>query len=232
MKKIFILVFLGLALFSCNKNGKKSGTESKKSDTTAVTAADTMPVKIDSTAPVKALIPDEKLPKGAKIVWVNIDTVQEKYQYFIDENKRMKAKLNQLDLEFAGKERTIISSQQSLQKRYEELQAKSETMSPNEMKAAEAEIQAKNQSIMKLQESYQIFKENKQAELMKNQEALNKKIRKRIDNFLTQVAEKQEWDYILTYSDLTNPILFGNKKLDVTKPVVEGLNEDYRDIKK
>lgn len=233
VKKIFFLSFIAILLIACKKDDKKAKENSgSKTDTSAVSTTDTASVDVDSTAPIKDIFPIEGVPEGTKIVFVNLDTMQEKYQYFVDENKANTARLKQLENVMIGKEKTILAAQNALQQRFQELQAKSQTMSPNEMKAAEIELQGKEQNLLKMQEDYQKFKESKQEELLKKQEQLNKKIRKRIDAYLSKVAEAKGYDYILTYSDITNPILYGNKKLDITNQLLKGLNEDYKAIKK
>jgi len=233
VKKILFLSLIVLMIFSCKKTDKNVNIGSgSKTDSTAINPNDTASVKIDSTAPIKGIIPIEGVPEGQKIVFVNIDTLQSNYQYFVDENKAVKARLKQLENELASKERAIVSYQSAMQRRFQELNEKAQTMSPNEMKTAELELQGKEKELMAMQESYQKFKDKKQEEMVKQQDALNKKIKKRIDAYLEKLAESQKWDYILTYSDLTNPILYGGKKLDITQQVVKGLNEDYKSIKK
>jgi outer membrane protein len=233
VKKILFLGLIILSIAACKKDGKTSeGDKSSKADKSAVTSADTASVDVDSTAPIKAISMIEGLPAGTKIVYVNLDTLQEKYQYFADENKANTARLKQLETQIVSKEKAIMATQSALQNRFQELQAKSQTMSPNDMKAAEIELQGKEQNLMKMQEDYQKFKESKQEELLKKQEQLNKKIKKRIDSYLEKVAEDNSLDFILSYSDMTNPILFGTKKLDITKQILKGLNEDYKSIKK
>lgn len=220
-------------MFACNNDGKKSkDTQDLKSDTSAVSIKDTASVEVDSAAPVKVVSSIEGLPAGTKIVYVNLDSLQENYQYFVDENKSNTARLKQLESQMIVREKAILSTQNALQSRFQELQAKSQTMSPNDMKAAEIELQGKEQNLIKMQEDYQKFKEAKQEELLKKQEALNKKIKKRIDTYLEKVATDNSFDFILSYSDMTNPIMFGNKKLDITNQILKGLNEDYKAIKK
>jgi outer membrane protein len=233
VKKILFLSVIALMIIGCKKTEKNGNADSgSKSDSTALNASDTASVKIDSTAPIKGIVPIEGVPEGQKIVFVNIDTLQTKYQYFVDENKAVKARLKQLEIELATKERAIVSYQSSMERRFQELNEKAQTMSPNEMKTAELELQGKEKELRAMQENYQKYKDKKQEEMVKQQDALNKKIKKRIDAYLEKLAESQKWDYILTYSDLTNPILYGGKKLDITKQIIKGLNEDYKSIKK
>ena len=234
MKNFLILAFALFSILACkNKTDNNSNGDNKPTlDSTSISSSDTTSVEIDSLAPVKNLIPKEGLPQGAKIVFVNIDTIQEKYQYFVDENKTVQARLKQFENDMKARENKILAAGNSMQERYQELQAKAQSLTPNEIKAAELELQEKDQNLMKMQEDYQKYKESKQEELLKKQEQLNKKIRKRIDTFLEQVAENNSWDYILTFSDITNPVLYGNKKLDVTNQIIIGLNEDYKSIKK
>ncbi len=132
----------------------------------------------------------------------------------------------------AGREKKIIDAQKALQVRFQELQSKAQTLTGNELKAAEVELQNKEMDILKMQENYHKYKETKEQELLKSQENTNKKIRERIDAYLAKVAEENGWDFILSYSDITNPVLYGTKKLDITSQILVGLNEDYKSIKK
>jgi len=218
-------------MIACKSESKKALEESDGIDTIEILTDDDS-IEIDSTAPVIGLEPIYEIPTGTKIVWLNIDTLQEKYQYFIDENKIIMSQLQNLDNEVKSRERAIMSAQISFQNRLQELQSRAEMMSPNEIMAAQSELEGKEREIITMNENYQKFKESKQMELLQKQEATNKKIKKRIDVYLEKLADSQGFDFILTYSDITNPVLFGSKKLDITEAVIIGLNNDYKVIKK
>ena len=131
VKKIFFLSLIVILLIGCKKDDKKANENSgSKTDTSAVSTTDTASVDVDSTAPIKAISTIEGLPAGTKIVYVNLDTLQEKYQYFADENKANTARLKQLETQIVSKEKAIMATQSALQNRFQELQAKSQTMSP------------------------------------------------------------------------------------------------------
>ena len=232
MIRILLLSLMVFAMAACKSESKKPATESEDTDTIEMLTFDDDSVEIDSTAPVIGLEPIKGLPAGAKIVWLNIDTLQEKYQYFIDENKIIMDQLQKLDNEVKSKEKAILSSQTAFQNRLQELQSRAELMSPNEIMAAQSELEAKEKEIITMNETYQKFKESRQMAMLQKQEATNTKIKKRIDTYLEKLAEAQGLDFILTYSDITNPVLFGSKKLDITEAVIDGLNKDYKSIKK
>jgi len=233
VKKIIVLAMMLLVAAACNNKKSADGKDgADKADTTNISEKDTAALEIDSDKPIKKVYEIEGVPEGQKIVYVNLDSLQEKYQYFVDENERIKAKLSTLEKEMAGREKKIIDAQKALQVRFQELQSKAQTLTGNELKAAEVELQNKEMDILKMQENYHKYKETKEQELLKSQENTNKKIRERIDAYLAKVAEENGWDFILSYSDITNPVLFGNKKLDITTQILVGLNEDYKSIKK
>ncbi len=233
MKKLILLSLLLLAVAACNnKKGADSKDGAETPDSTEISEKDTAALEIDSEKPIKKVYEIEGVPEGQKIVYVNLDSLQEKYQYFVDENERIKAKLSALEKELAGKEKKIVDAQKALQARFQELQSKAQTLTGNELKAAEVELQNKEMDILKMQENYHKHKEAKEQELLKSQEKTNKKIRERIDAYLAKVAEENGWDFILSYSDITNPVLYGTKKLDITSQILIGLNQDYKSIKK
>lgn len=233
MKKILFLAIMVLAAASCKDKKNAEGSEGgDPADSINISEKDTAAIEVDSDKPIKKVYEIEGVPEGQKIVYVNLDSLQEKYQYFVDENDRIKAKLGTLEKELAAREKKIVNQQKALQTRFQELQSKAQTLTGNELKAAEVELQNKEMEIMKMQENYHKYKESKEQEMLKGQEQTNKKIRERIDAYLAKVAEENGWDFILSYSDITNPVLYGSKKLDITSQILIGLNADYKSIKK
>ena len=44
-------------------------------------------------------------------------------------------------------------------------------------------------------------------------------------------AANQQFDLILAKSFSSSPVLYGNEGMDITREIVEGLNEEYRKVK-
>ena len=58
----------------------------------------------------------------------------------------------------------------------------------------------------------------------------NEAFRKNVKNFLTK-WNNGRYDYILAYSEAVPSMLLGNTTLEVTKEVIEKLNDEYRQSK-
>jgi outer membrane protein len=146
---------------------------------------------------------------GLKIGFILSDTVLNRYTYYQKIKANLTGKGQKIESE-------IASRTKAMQAEYEGYQAKGQSMSPKELQAAEM-------SLMKKQQELEAFKNQRGAELMKEEEKLNKDLQKRIDDFLQQYATKNGYTYILS-KHAGGSVLFGLKSLDVTDDVIKGLN--------
>ncbi len=196
MRSIVILLVLTV-LFSC-KNNK---TEPAKNETAQVKT------KVDSINEPSA--EPAPAPKELKIAYVQIDSVLEHYSFYkqIKGNLTAKGKKVQAEVETRTKEMAV---------EYQSYQAKGETMSPKQLQEAELSLRKKDSDL-------KAYQEQKSGELMKEEEALNKQLQKKIDNFLVGYAKDHGYTYILSKHS-GGSVLYGAKDLDVTKDVTDGLN--------
>lgn len=150
---------------------------------------------------------------GGRIAYVNIDTLQEKYEYFRVKKAEMEKKAASLDAE-------VERMAQNLQNEYTAFQKKAQagTLTQTEGEAGQRKLQ-------QLQQNIENRRQTLGAQLMKEQEAFNKDLKKRLDNYLIKYNADKGYDYILSYAE-GGSILFANKALDITEDVVKGMNAD------
>lgn len=155
----------------------------------------------------------EAMSAGSKIAYVNLDTLEEKYEYF-------KTKKAEFEKKTAGMESEVERLAQSFQKEYIAFQKKAQSgsLTQSEGEAAQKKLEAMQQNI-------ESRRQNLQMQLMKEQESFNKELQKRLDDYLAKYNEDKQYDFILSYVK-GGSILFANKALDITSAVIEGMNAE------
>ncbi|RZL49512.1 MAG: OmpH family outer membrane protein [Pedobacter sp.] len=153
-----------------------------------------------------------------KIVYVNSDSLLTKYQYAKDIKNKMETK---------GKaaESDLASKGQAFQRELQQYQAQANTLPADQRAATEQRLQRKDQELKAYQQNAGAALQNENA---KEQEALYNKIA----DYLKTYAKSKGYKMVLTYSKGNSAILFADETLDVTAPVVAGLNEAYAKDKK
>lgn len=154
---------------------------------------------------------------AGNIAYVNIDTLETKYEYLKNkqeefENRKQKA-ISELE-----------SSQKKLQQDYMAIQRKMQAGT-----ISNAELQAADKRLTQMSQSLQTREASLTEQFMKEQEDFNRNLKKRLDDFLSEYNEGKNYDYILSYSGGINSILLANPSLEITTDVVKGMNEEYAD---
>lgn len=187
---------------------------SSKTTCVANEASDT-----DSTAGAKPVVMMPKEIKASKIVYVNIDELNENYEYMKDLTADAKRKQASLENEYQKKGK-------ELQDRYKELQEKASQglMSENQQKEAQLEMEKRNNDLSQIQVDEQQMMERLQVE--------NMKVYKSITDYINEYNKNSKYNYILAYSPTTvSPVLVVNDSLDITAEILQGLNTQYRSKK-
>lgn len=181
----------GLLLASC---GDKKGT-------TAAKTPETKAAEAPATAPT------------GKIAYVNLDTLEVRYDYF----KQRKA---EFEKKTAAMEGEVEKLAQGLQSEYAAFQKKAQAGT-----LTQAEGEAGQKKLAAMQQNIESRRQSLGAQLMKEQETFNKELQQRLDNFLVKYNANKGYDFILSYVKGGN-ILFANKALDITEEVIKGMNAE------
>ncbi len=197
MKKIPFIVLVAICIsFSNCKNAQES--------------TPSVPVVKDAATAMQA----GSIP-NAKVAFVNIDSLQEKYVYF----KQQKAGFEQ-------KERNLSSSLESkgmqLQKDMIAFQQKAQsgTIPP-------AQLQKEEQDLMRRQQGLTSDRDRRAKELMDETAKFNENLQKKLGEILAQLQKDKGFDYVVSYSkNGGSPFLYVNEKMDITNEVVAILNAE------
>lgn len=159
---------------------------------------------------------NDKGPSNGRIAFVDIDTLEASYDYF-------KQKKDEFTKRQSAIESELQRSAQQMQNDLEALQRKARAGT-----LTEAEGKAGEQRLTQMQQTLESRRQSLAAQLLKDQDAFNQELQKRLDGFLTEYNKDKGYDYILSYSKSGN-ILFANPQLDITTEVIKGMNERARE---
>jgi outer membrane protein len=157
-------------------------------------------------------------PEKAEIVYVNSDTLLNRYDYFKDMSKRLqdKGKSAQGDLASKG---------QAFQREVADYQKTASTLSADQRASTEQRLQRKQQEL-------QAYQQNSTAQFQQEQASENAKLYDKIADFMKQYAKEKGYKMVLTFSKANPTVLYGDPSLDVTADVVKRLNDSYGKDKK
>lgn len=148
-----------------------------------------------------------------RIAYVNVDTLESKYE-------RMKVKTEEFKKRQEQMETELQRSYQQMQSDAAEVQKKAQAGT-----LTQSEYQAAEKRLSQMQQSFQTRKESLTDQLLKDKDDFNKDLKERLDAFLVEYNKVHHFDYVFYYSSGVSSLLYVNKDLEITKDVVEGMNE-------
>jgi outer membrane protein len=165
--------------------------------------------KQDEAAPAPVTVE----AKGKPIVYVNVDSLLTKYEYFKDVRKVLESRRFQLenDLQTRGK---------SLQNEVAFFQQRAPSMTQEQGRATEAALQKKQQDII-------AFRDQSAQRLQAEEQSKNEELYNRIAAYLKKYNKQNKYEFVLGYTK-GGGILFADASLDATKRILDGLNAEYK----
>lgn len=185
----------------------------------ATTTTNTTAAVSDSTTAAKPVVLLPKEIKASKIVFVNTDVINEKFEYV--KELTASAKANQQAFENAYKKKAT-----ALQNRYQEIQQKASQglLSDNQTRDAQEELAKGKQELDQL--------EGKQQQMMEQIQSDNEKVLNMVMDYIQEYNKNSQYNYILAYSrSAMSPVMAANDSLDITSEIVDGLNAQYKSKK-
>ncbi|HLF32967.1 MAG TPA: OmpH family outer membrane protein [Cyclobacteriaceae bacterium] len=147
------------------------------------------------------------------IAYVIEDSLLNNYDLF----KELSA---QLEKKQADLEKTYTSRAQSLQTEIENFRSTSGNMTINQARAVEEDLMRKQQNLYQYQETLG-------QQMLEEQAKVNDQLFQRVAEFLKKYSVENGYNVVLNYKRGTG-MLFGSEMLDITKPVTDRLNAEYK----
>ncbi len=151
--------------------------------------------------------------KNKDIVYVNVDSLLTKYEYFKDTQKVLESKRFQLENDLASKGR-------NLQNKVAFFQQRAPTMTQEQGRATEASLQKEQQDIL-------AYRERAAQNLANEEQAKNKQLYDQIYDYLRKINAQNKYQFVLGYTK-GGGILFADPSADQTKAILDGLNKEYQ----
>jgi outer membrane protein len=154
---------------------------------------------------------------AAKIAFVNIDSLQDKYTYF----KQKQAEFEQKEKSLAA---SLESKAQAFQNEYAALQQKAQggTVPP-------AQLQQEGERMQQKQQNLVAERDRRGKELMEETQKFNEDLMKKINEVLATLQKDKGFDYVARHSKGSgSAFLYVNEKLDITNDVLAILNAEKK----
>ncbi len=196
ISKATLALIITTAAVSCNQGAKT--TEAGKKDSTSTAVSNT--------------------PSTEKIVYINSDSLSEKYDYFKDIKSKLEAKVKKAQTDLQAKS-------QAFQREVAEYQQKAGTMSASERQATEEKLGRKQDELARLDQ-------NASASIQQDEASEFNAVYTAITEYLKKHATENGYTLVLTYSKSNPTVLYADSKLEITNEVVKALNEEYKSKKK
>lgn len=155
--------------------------------------------------------------KDAKIAYLNIDTLDLKYEFIIDNSREMRAREANLQNQYQS---MVVKFQNDYQELQQAFQAGLRS---------EAELEKEKARLEQMQ--YEIASKEKQMQMLQEEVAKKQgEMLRKVSAFIT-AFNNGRYDYILAYTSNVSSVLYAKPDLDLTKEILAGLNAEYRSAK-
>ena len=152
----------------------------------------------------------ENTQKGIRLAYVRIDSLQSQYTYF-----------QELADELQAEEQDIVAD---LQRRQQTLQENIALYQQEAAKMTQAQRNANEADLMRVQQQYMQVEQAAQERLMRKQTDLANMLKADMDEAIAVLKEDLNLDFILLYEE-GGQIIYANDEFDITARMVEMLNE-------
>lgn len=154
-----------------------------------------------------------KIDNSVKIAYVDIDSLQAQYNYFVD-------KKAEIEKEVKSIESSLISQKKQFETEVMKFENDAPGMTQNEIEKKQMKLQEKQMQLQQL--------EMDQSDKMeKRMTDFNELFLKRIEDYIKKFNADKKYAFVLTYSRNSASLLYTDPQYDITKLVVDGLNKEY-----
>lgn len=151
--------------------------------------------------------------KNIKIAYVNIDSINENYNFYKDKRSDYQKKYDAFDNQVSAKAR-------KLQEDFMKYQEEAEKMSMEKRYYTEEDLKKRDEELAEQRDRLT-------NQLAEEQAKLQEEFTNRVLNYLNKYNEEKGYDFILGYVK-GGGVLYANDSLNITDEILNGLNEEYK----
>ena len=179
------------------------------------TAPDKIEVQESDSTSLDGILSSTDNP-SAKIVFINTDSLFEKYDMYSDLQDELLAE----KLRYESRYKKEV---QKLEKEYLELREKAPFMTQTQGEAAQSKLVEKQQELVEMERDLSTKFVNKESVMVKQ-------IKASIEEYLQELNAENNYQFVLGKSNLSG-ILFADDALNITEEAIQGLNKKYANTK-
>ncbi|WP_104384269.1 OmpH family outer membrane protein [Sphingobacterium sp. HMA12] len=198
VSKVSFGLLLAGTIVSCNQ-GAKTQNEPSKNDSNAVSK-------------------ESQGSNKDKIVYLNSDSLSEKYQYFKDIKSKLENKVKKAQADLQAKSAAF-------QREVADYQKNAAAMSAADRQATEQKLARKQDELARLDQTAS-------SSLAKDESEEFNNVYNKITEFLKKHASDNGYKLVLTYSKSNPTVLYADPSLEITNEVIKQLNEEYKSSNK
>lgn len=151
--------------------------------------------------------------KGISIAYVNIDTLNEKYEWLREQKASLEKRLKNAENALRTKQEALMRDMEAFQNKYQ-----SGTVPP-------AQLESEYEGLMKRQQKLAEEEQRLAKQLAEEQEKANNEMWSNLETQLKSLQSQIGYDYILAYTKGGGQVLLANDSLEITKQVLDLLNQ-------
>ncbi len=145
-----------------------------------------------------------------RIAYVDLDSLEAHFDYFIQRKKELEKKQEAMDNE-------LKANATALQNEAAQYQQKANTMSQSEVESIQRALYGKQQELEQKRQSM-----SQQYAAQESQ--FNDELQKKLDTFLKTYNADKRYSYIFSYRAGASNILYHDESYDITADVIKGMN--------
>jgi outer membrane protein len=161
------------------------------------------------------VVPDTISPGQLKVAYVDLDSVNAKYNFIVEKTKVLEDDYKKADNEF----------QREVAKRQKEVDELVTYAQRGNLSKDEEAVTTNR--INQLQSELAQIQQQAQERLAASEGKLQEELQKRMDEYTKKYATENGWDYIFAYQHGASTMFFANPAYNITDAVIQGLNEEY-----
>lgn len=145
-----------------------------------------------------------------KIAYVDLDSLEAHFDYFIQKKKELEQKQEAMDNE-------LNANANALRNEIQQFQAKANTMTQNEGESIQRALYGKQQELEQK-------RQNLAQKYAAQESQFNDELQKKLDAFLQTYNADKRYAYIFSYRAGASNILYHDQAYDITTDVIKGMN--------
>lgn len=147
------------------------------------------------------------------IAYVDVDSLQNKYQFYLDGKAQLEEKMKTYQTAIQQKETALQQLQNSIQTRMQ-----------NGQITSEAQYNSEVAKFQQQQQAYAEYRTKAEQDMATAQEQFSQALQDSLDSFLSEYNKKKGYSLIINKA----VTFYADKSMDITNEVAAGLNKRYK----